>query len=165
MERSNQAYSETLPKWEDGRTLLWKSRVALEKRPVGTSIWRPLQRKSWIATWSPSSSVDQSKSPTNAYWVTHHTLGTLPMCEQTASHLQTFGGRLLYETCVLSHFSRVQLLCHPMDCSPPGSSAHGILQARILEWVAMSSSRGSSWPRDWTHMPYISCTGRQVLYQ
>ena len=37
-----------------------------------------------------------------------------------------------------------------LDCSPPGSSAHGILQARILEWVAISSSRGSSWPRDRT---------------
>ena len=39
-------------------------------------------------------------------------------------------------------------LCDPMDCSPPGSSIHGILQARILEWVAISSSRGSSRPKD-----------------
>ena len=46
-------------------------------------------------------------------------------------------------------------LCNPMDCSPPGSSVHGILQARILEWVAMPSSRGSSGPRDQT---WISCT-------
>ena len=37
-------------------------------------------------------------------------------------------------------------LCDPVDCSPPGFSAHGILQARILEWVAISFSRGSSWP-------------------
>ena len=43
-------------------------------------------------------------------------------------------------------------LCNPMDCSPPGSSVHGILQARILEWVAMPSSRGSSQPRDGTHV-------------
>ena len=41
-------------------------------------------------------------------------------------------------------------LCDSMDCSLPGSSVHGILQARILEWVAMPSSRGSSWPGDWT---------------
>ena len=41
-------------------------------------------------------------------------------------------------------------LCDPMDCSPPGSSVHGILQARILEWVAISSSRGSSRPKDQT---------------
>ena len=48
-------------------------------------------------------------------------------------------------------------LCDPMDCSPPGSSVHGILQARILEWVAISSSRGhgSSQPKEWTP---ISCT-------
>ena len=41
-------------------------------------------------------------------------------------------------------------LCDSMDCSPPGSSIHGILQARILEWVAIPFSRGSSPPRDWT---------------
>ena len=41
-------------------------------------------------------------------------------------------------------------LCNPMDCSPPGSSVHGILQARVLEWVAMPFSRGSSWPGDQT---------------
>ena len=46
-------------------------------------------------------------------------------------------------------------LCDPMDCSPPGSSVNGILQARILEWVAVSSSRGPFWPRDWTQ---VSCT-------
>ena len=45
-------------------------------------------------------------------------------------------------------------LCDPMDCSPPGSSVHGISQARILEWVVISSSGGSSQPRDWI---YISC--------
>ena len=55
-------------------------------------------------------------------------------------------------------------LCNPMDCSPPGFSVHGILQARILEWVAMSSSRGSSRLRDWTHVSYISWIGRWVLY-
>ena len=49
--------------------------------------------------------------------------------------------------CVLSQHST---LCDPMDCSPLGSSVHGILQARRLEWVVMPSSRGSSWPRDQT---------------
>ena len=48
-----------------------------------------------------------------------------------------------------------------MDCSPPGSSVPGILQARILEWVVISSSRGHSWPRDQTG---VSCIGRQVHY-
>ena len=49
-------------------------------------------------------------------------------------------------------------LCDPMDCSPPGSSVHGILQARILEWVFMPSSRGSSQPRDWTLL-YCNASG------
>ena len=52
-------------------------------------------------------------------------------------------------------------LCDPVDCSPPGSSVHRILQARILEWVAMSSFRRSSQPRDRT---CVSCIDRQVLY-
>ena len=47
-------------------------------------------------------------------------------------------------------------LCDPVDCSPPGSSIHGILQARILEWVAISFSRGSSWPRDRTQVSLIA---------
>ena len=46
-------------------------------------------------------------------------------------------------------------LCDPIECSPPGSSVHGILQGRILEWVAISSSRGSSRPRDRTKVPCI----------
>ena len=55
-------------------------------------------------------------------------------------------------------------LCDPMDHIQPGSSIHGILQARILEWVAMPFSRRSSWPRDRTCISYISYIGRQVLY-
>ena len=55
-------------------------------------------------------------------------------------------------------------LCSPMDCSPPGSSVHGILQARILEWIAKSSPAVSSPPRDRTCCSYVSCIGRWVLY-
>ena len=55
-------------------------------------------------------------------------------------------------------------LCDPVDCSPPGSSVHWILQARILEWVAISFSKGSSRPRDQTLVSHVSCTGRQILY-
>ena len=52
-------------------------------------------------------------------------------------------------------------LCDPMDCSPPGSSVRGILQAGILEWAAIPFSRESSQPRDWT---CVFCIGRWVLY-
>ena len=55
-------------------------------------------------------------------------------------------------------------LCSPMDGNLPGSSVHGISQARILEWVAISYSRGSSWPRDLTWVSCVSCIGRGVLY-
>ena len=54
-------------------------------------------------------------------------------------------------------------LCDPVDCSPPGSSVHGISQARIPEWVAIPFSRGSSRPRDPTHVSCVSCiVGRFV---
>ena len=52
-----------------------------------------------------------------------------------------------------------------MDCSLPGSSVHGIFQARILEWVAMPSSRGSSRIRDQSQVTCVSCIDKPVLYQ
>ena len=51
-----------------------------------------------------------------------------------------------------------------VNCGPLGSSVHGIFQAKLLEWVAISCSRGSSWPRDQTHLSCISCLGRWILY-
>ena len=64
--------------------------------------------------------------------------------------------RACYVTSVVS-------LCNPIDCNPP-DSIHGVFQARILEQVAMASSRGSFRPRDRTCISYISCIGRRVLY-
>ena len=52
----------------------------------------------------------------------------------------------------------------PMDWGLPSSSVHGVLQARILEWVAITYSRGSSRPRDQIHVSCISCTGRWIIY-
>ena len=56
------------------------------------------------------------------------------------------------------------ILCDPMNYSPPGSSIHGVLEARILEWAAIPSSRGSSQPRDRTWVSYVSCIGRQLFF-
>ena len=53
-------------------------------------------------------------------------------------------------------------LCNPVDCTLPGSSVHGILQARILEWIAISFSRGSSWPK--RDKALVTCIGRWILY-
>ena len=69
---------------------------------------------------------------------------------------------LIVHECVLSHINHVQLIVAPMGCSPPGSSIHGISQARTLKWVAIYISRGPSPPRDQTQ---VSCIGRQILYR
>ena len=79
-------------------------------------------------------------------------------------------GYIFFETenlcvCMLSCFSPVRLFSDRTDYSPPSSSVRGILQARILEWVAISSFRGSSQTSDWTHVSCVSCiAGRQILY-
>ena len=72
----------------------------------------------------------------------------IPYCKQILYHLSHQGSPIL-SMCVLCSVTLVfPTLCHLMDCSPPGSSVHKILQARILEWVAMPFSRGSSRPRN-----------------
>ena len=63
---------------------------------------------------------------------------------------------ILFYACALSH----GWLCDPMHCGPPGSSIHGIFQATILERVATSCPRESSWPWDRTHISYVSWTDR-----
>ena len=69
---------------------------------------------------------------------------------------------LLKFLCV--HAQLCLTLCDPMAHSLPGSSFHGIHQGRKLGWVAISFSRGSSRPRDWTRVSCISCIGRRILY-
>ena len=74
----------------------------------------------------------------------------------TEPHLQTTGWM---HACSVAQSCLT--LCDSMDYGLPGPSVHGIFQARILEWVAISSSRASFSPRDWTH---ISCISRRILY-
>ena len=70
--------------------------------------------------------------------------------------METLGASTIdREKCVLVAQS-CPILCDPRDCSPPGSSVHGVLQARILEWVDTLFSRGPSQPRDQTHISYIT---------
>ena len=72
---------------------------------------------------------------------------------QSAVITQLLCGSLVVKSCPT-------VFATPMDCSPPCSSVLGISQARILEWVAISSSRGSSWPRNWTR---VSCIAGRLL--
>ena len=90
-------------------------------------------------------------------------------CEQMFStHIQKKEKRnKMYDKPFFTPCSATQsclTLCNLVDCSLPGSSVHGIFQARILERVAISYSRGSSWPRHWTCVSCVSCIGRQILY-
>ena len=62
----------------------------------------------------------------------------------------------LVGVCMLSCSVVSDSFATPWDCSLPGSSVHGIFQARIQEWIAISSFRGSCWPRDWTHISQVS---------
>ena len=80
-------------------------------------------------------------------------------------YINSDNNKRIHLLCV--HAKSIQLclaLCCPVDSSPPGSSVHGILKARILEWVDMPSSKGSSRPRDLTRVSYVFCIGRQILY-
>ena len=95
----------------------------------------------------------------------YHFLFKTPVISDLLSQSQEHGKSYSWAwspTCM--HATSLQsclTLYDPMEWGLPGSSVHGILQARVLEWVATSSSRGSSWPRDRT---YISCIVRWILY-
>ena len=71
---------------------------------------------------------------------------------------------LYYATISTKSLQSCPTVCGPRNYSFPGSSVHEILQARILEWVAIFGSRESSRPRGLTHISCVSCIGRQILY-
>ena len=69
-----------------------------------------------------------------------------------------------YTLCCAKSLQSCLTCCNPVDCSPPGSSVHGISQARALKWVAIPISSGSSWPRGQAYVSCVSWIGREVLY-
>ena len=81
------------------------------------------------------------------------------MCTDVAIYINTTDrheGVVHVCVCVCLVAQSCLTLCDPMDCSPPGSSVHGILQARIPEWVAIAFPRGSSGPRDQTQVSHVA---------
>ena len=135
-------------------------------------VWDQNTRLKWDlpwplhSKWTAASPCSLIFSQSTFYHLASHTFYSLMVLLPVFLHLnRSCAWESPNSTCVclLSCFTHVQL-CDPMDCSPPGSSVHGILQARILEWVAISFSRGSSWPSDQTLVSYVACTGRWVLY-
>ena len=85
----------------------------------------------------------------------------LPCCSPWGS--QRVGHDWVTELTELKLLRSCLTLCYPVDCSLPVSSIHGILQARILEWVAISSSWASFQPSSWAPVFYVSCIGKWVL--
>ena len=90
--------------------------------------------------------------------------GSLPACKHLRDTAHTGLFCISVCPCVLSLFSHVQFFVTLWTITHQASMSMGILQARILEWVAVPSFRGSSQPRDWIHISYVCCIGRWVLY-
>ena len=122
-----------------------------------------------LRKWSVSRSlVAKLNSVIFCLWAASLCLGPVDVFSQTSeasTHSYLSSRRLMYRkkvfgpACVV-HAQSCVTLCNPVNCSPPGSCVHGILQARILKEVAIFFSRGPSWPGDQTH---ISCIGKQIL--
>ena len=93
-----------------------------------------------------------------SHWSHHSALSRVPWAPQYVLI------SCLFYACILSRFSHAQLFATLWTVAhSPGSSVHGIVQARTLEWVTMPFSKGSSQPRDRIHVSYVSCIGRRVL--
>ena len=112
--------------------------------------WLPLYASAFLSVCLPLTRTpviaDQGSNLMASFKLSDLFKGPISKCSR-------FGDSDLSPWIRCEHCSVAQLcltLGDPMDCSPPGSSVHGVLQARILEWVAMPSPRRSSRPRDWT---------------
>ena len=126
------------------------------KPPVSTPL--ELETLGFVLLCMDSSSFSTASQSQNQEQVgSVFVLSTLWPVNKLASPVQSWPNHLCLGGTVLCLVAQAHLtLCDPMNCSPPGSSIHGILQARVLEWVAMSSYRGSSQPRDPTQVSSIA---------
>ena len=129
--------------WVNSSNTFWMS--SRYQRPT-VDLWDTKMNKSWflpcISSWSSRVKVKQTQKyiTCTLKWSVSWDFSRNSVCAQSCP-----------------------TLWDPMDCSLPGSSVHGIFQARLLDWVATSYSRGS-WPRDQTWVSCISCIGRHILY-
>ena len=103
------------------------------------------------ACWEPESGPADSPLNNPVKWILY-----LHFYRKEYEGLVILVTQLIQDRKICMYAQSCPTLCNPMDCSPPGSSVHGIFQARILERDAISFSRGSSWPRDWTQVSCIA---------
>ena len=124
-------------------------------RSLGQRVFRS-HASLWKISFCPVFEV-QKKNGSVCHCCCSTTQSCLTATPRTAARQASLSHHQLQKVKVKS-LSRVRL-CYPVNCSPPGSSVHWIFQARILEWVAISFSRGSSQPRDWTRSPALRADG------
>ena len=135
----------------------WTSSVGLTKFNI--CLWRGKSKSNRLGRNEPRKMVDIAEAEAlEGYkmgergWISIYWLPS--MCHDPSQVLCFHDSKI---TCVYVLVTQsCPTLWDPMDCSLPGSSVHGIFQARILEWVAISSSRGSSWPRDRTQVSHFA---------
>ena len=116
----------------------------------------------WSAEWGRIMFYSPPHPPHHPSSSTHR--GCLEQLDSIFTDFKIIAHLTCSRSLIFSLLMRAQLyviLCNPMDCSPPDSPVHGIFQAKLLKWVAISYSRESLPPRDRTH---ISCIGRWILY-
>ena len=121
-----------------------------EPTRITTRSWNWKRLTNVITWWS------MIRSPKNLFTQSFHTK------EMTANTLSINSNLGALSVCART-LSHAQLSVTPWTVRPPGSSVHGIFQARTLEWVVISYSKGSSWSRDRTGVSCISCINRQIL--
>ena len=121
------------------------------RHPPGMAVSQPVRSQAVRASLSQTCPFLSSSK--RVLFCRHNCLGTVCVCVSVCVCLRACS---VAESCTI--------LCDPLDCSPPVSSVYGIIQERILEWAAISYSRGSSQPRDQTHISRISFTGRRIVY-
>ena len=122
-------------------------------------------QETWIWSLGWEDPLEKRKAHTSVFWPweIHGLYSLLGHKELDSTEWLSLSLTFMITMCAKS-LQSCPTLCHPMNCSPPGSSFHGVLQARVLEWVAVPSSRGSSPPRDQTCISYVSCIGRQSCF-
>ena len=103
--------------------------------------------------------LQRSSQPRDWTQISHIAGGFITIWATMEAWFQT----ILCYIYVCVHAQLCPTLWSPTDCSLPGTSVHRIFQAKILEWVVISFSKGSFWPKDWTCISCVSCIGGQIL--
>ena len=140
--------------------LAW--RILMDRGGWRTTVYRVSKSRTWMkrfSTHAPSSNL-----PTSLLFERGRTFEPMVSWGAWKKGKDSFPSTLsLPSKCMVSRFSHVQLYATLRTVARQAPLSMGILQARILEWIALPSSKGFFWPRGQVHIPYVSSIGRRVL--